>query len=113
MLSTVLENEMKSKNMVEYRHTYYVHTLTKLHQEAWSALHITSEPFIKLCSEASEGTTCFYLSWNRVPDGCAREGEASFEKVCSRFGNIIVREERLFQQTERDVNTVEQDFCMP
>ena len=43
----------------------------------------------------------------------APEKETRFEKVCSRFGNIIVREERLFQQTERDVNTVEQDFCMP
>ena len=30
------------------------------------------------------------------------------------LGNIIVREERLFELTKRDVgDTVEHDFCMP
>ena len=31
---------------------------------------------------------CFYINWNRVPSGFALEGDASFEKVCSKFGQI-------------------------
>ena len=45
-----------------------------------------SEPFVELCFEADKWIAWFYLSWDRIPEGCAWKWEASFKKAYSRFG---------------------------
>ena len=45
-----------------------------------------SGPFVELCFEAGKWIAWLYLSWDSIPQACAWKWEATFKKVCSRFG---------------------------